>query len=92
MQKPCHMYLEPQPMHLDIICSLAGVIKEICQFCEFCANKKYGGNGAKVDPSAHPQHMNGIKHLLYVWSGCENHIMWVWSLNQCTLTSFVALL
>ena len=47
------MCLQPQPMHLDIIRSLAGVIKEICQFCEFCANKKYGGNGMMVDPFAH---------------------------------------
>ncbi len=23
-----------------------------------------------VDPSAHPQHMNLLKLLVYVWSGC----------------------
>jgi hypothetical protein len=41
-----------------------------------------------VDPSAHPQHMNDLKHHLYVWSGYRNHSTWVWGLNQCTMTSF----
>ncbi len=53
----------------------------------------YGGSGVMVDPSGHPQHtMNGLKHLVlvYVWSGCENHSMWVLGLNQSTLALFVA--
>ena len=36
---------------------------------------KYGGSGVMVDPSPHPQHMNGLKHLVYVCSGCGNHSM-----------------
>jgi hypothetical protein len=45
-----------------------------------------------VDQSAHPQpqHMNDLKYLVYVWSGCGNHSMWVLGLNQSTLASFVA--
>ena len=74
MWEPFHVGLGPQPLHLDIICSLAD---------------KYGGSGVMVDPSAHPQHMNGLKRFVNVWSGCGNHSMWVWSLNYCTLTSFV---
>ncbi len=53
----------------------------------------YGGSGMMVDPSAHRQHtMDGLKHLVlvYVWSGCGNHSMWVLGLNQSTLASFVA--
>jgi hypothetical protein len=38
-----------------------------------------------VDYSAHPQHMNVLNHLEYVWRRCENHLMWVWSLNHCNL-------
>ncbi len=51
---------------------------------------KNGASGVMVDPSALPQHRNGLKLLLYVWSGCRNHLMWVWGLNHCTLTSCVA--
>jgi hypothetical protein len=29
----------------------------------------HGGNCIMVDPSPHPQHMNALKHLAYVWSG-----------------------
>jgi hypothetical protein len=34
--------------------------------------------------------MKVVKHLLflYVWSGCENHSMWVWSLTHFTRASF----
>ena len=70
-------------MQLDIIYCLS-VMHEICILYEFSANM-YGGNGMMVDLSAHPLHMNILKHLLYVWSRCENHSMWVWNLNQCTL-------
>ena len=37
-----------------------------------------------IDPYAHPQHMKVVNHLLYIWSGCEKHSTWVWSLNHCT--------
>ncbi len=53
----------------------------------------YDGSGMMVDQSAHPQHtMNGLKHLVlvYGWSGCGNHSMWVLGLNQSTFASFVA--
>ena len=43
-----------------------------------------------VDPSAHPQHMNGLEHFVYVWSGCGNHSRLVWGLNHSTLASFEA--
>jgi hypothetical protein len=66
MSEPFHVGLGPQPLYLDIICSLA-VTQEISQLHIFWANK-YGGTGEMVDPSAHPQHMNGLKHLVYVWS------------------------
>ncbi len=88
MWEPFHVGIGPQPLHLDIICSLA-VTQEISQLSKFCGNK-YGGSGVMVDPSAHPQHMNGLKRFVNVWSGCGNHSMWVWSLNYCTLSSFVA--
>ena len=45
-------------------------------------------NGMMVDSYPHPWHMKVIKHLSYHWSGCGNHYMWVWSLNQCTVASF----
>jgi hypothetical protein len=37
-----------------------------------------------------PLLMNGLKHIVYVSSGWGNHSMWVWCLNQCTMTSFAA--
>ena len=43
-------------------------------------------NLAATDPSAHPQHMNDLKHLVYVWSGCGNHIMWICRINCIHLT------
>ncbi len=85
-----HVGLGPQPIHPYIICSLA-VTQETSQLPKFGAYK-YGGSGVMVDPSPHPQHMNGLKHLVYVWSGCGSHSMWVFGLNRCTLTSFVVLL
>ena len=90
MWEPFHVCSGPQSMHLDIICSLT-VIQKICNHPKLCLNK-YGGSGMKVDPSANPLRINGLKHIVHVWSGCGNHSMWVWGLNQCTLTSFVALL
>ena len=85
-----HVGLGPQLIHPCIICSLA-VTQEISQLPKFWADK-YGGSGMMVDPSAHPQHMNGLKHLVYVWSGCGNYSRWVRGLNHCTLTSFVVVL
>ena len=43
---------------------------------------KHGDNVMKTDPYPHPQHMKIVKHLVYVWSGYENHSMWVLILNQ----------
>jgi hypothetical protein len=31
-----------------------------------------------MDPSAHPQHMHIVKHLVHAYSGCENHSRWVY--------------
>ena len=31
-----------------------------------------------------------IQHLEYVWRGCGDHSMWVWSLNHCIINSFDA--
>jgi hypothetical protein len=46
MREPFHVGLGPQPLHLDIICSLA-VTQEISQLSKFCGNK-YGGSGMMV--------------------------------------------
>ncbi len=73
MWEPFRVGLEPQLLHLDIICSLT-VTQEISQLPIFMAYK-CGASGVMVDPSALPQHMNGIKLLVYVWSGCSNHSM-----------------
>jgi hypothetical protein len=80
MWEPFYVGLRPQPIHPCIICSLA-VTQEISQLPKFWADK-YGSSGVMVDPSAHPHHMNGLKHLVYVWSGCGNHSMWVLGLIQ----------
>jgi hypothetical protein len=43
-------------------------------------SNKYGGSGVMVDPSLHPQHMNGLKHF-YMYGvdvGIGSHSMWVW--------------
>ncbi len=88
MWEPFHVSLGPQPFHLDIICSLT-VTQEISQLLPKFGAYKYGYSCMMMDPSALPQHMNGLKHLVYVWSGCGNHYMWVRGLNHCTLTSFV---
>ncbi len=90
MREPFHVGQGPQSMHPEIICCHAAT-QEFGQLPKFRADK-YGGNGMMMDPSAHQQLMNVLKHLVYVWSGCGNHSMWVWGLNQCTLTSFVAML
>jgi hypothetical protein len=47
-----------------------------------------GGNGMMMGPAAHSQLMKVLNHLVYVWSGCGNHSMWVWSLDQCTMILF----
>ena len=47
-----------------------------------------GVNGMMTDPYTHPQHMKVVKPLAYVWRGCENHTMWLWSPNHCTKASF----
>jgi hypothetical protein len=65
------------------------VRQDICEISKLCTNK-HGGSGVMVDPSAHPLHINGLKHNIYALSGCGNHSMWVWGLNQCTSTSFAA--
>jgi hypothetical protein len=39
------------------------VTQEISQLPKFWADK-YGGSGVMVNPSAHPQHINGLKHLI----------------------------
>ena len=50
-----------------------------------------GGNDCMMtDPCPHPLHVTIVNHLVYVWSGCGNHSMWVWSLNHCTRASFGA--
>ena len=88
MWEPFHVGLGPQPMHCDITCSHS-VTQEFGQLMMFGANK-YGGSGMMVDLSYHPQHTYVLIHLIIVRIGCGNHFMWVWGLNQCTLTSFVA--
>ncbi len=65
MWEPLHVGLWPQPLHLDIICNLT-VTQEISQLPKFCGNK-YGGSGMMLDPSPHPKHMNGLKHLVLVY-------------------------
>ena len=43
-----------------------------------------------IDPSTYDQqHMNDLKHFAYVWSGCVNNSIWVWSLNYCNMTAFL---
>jgi hypothetical protein len=60
-----HVGLGPQPMHDDIICSSA-VNQEFLQLPKFGANR-YGISGMMmVDPSSHPQQINGLKHLAQV--------------------------
>ena len=51
---------------------------------------KNGYTSMMTDLHPHPQHMKAVKHLLYVWSGYENHSMWVWSLTRCPMASFGA--
>ncbi len=80
MWEPFHVGLGPQPIHASIICSLA-VTQEISQLPKFWADK-YCGSGMMVDPSVRPQHINGLKHLVYVCSGCGNHSIWVLGLIQ----------
>jgi hypothetical protein len=53
------------------------------------ANTYQGEIGIMADSSAPPQHIYVPKLIIYVSSSCGNHSMWVWGLNQCTMTSFV---
>ena len=39
-------------------------------------------------PYAHPQHMKLVKHLVYVWYGCEMSSGWVASLKHCILVLY----
>ena len=51
-------------------------------------NRSYH-NMVWTHPYAHPQHMKVVIHLSYGWSGCGNHLEWVWSLNQGTTWLFI---
>jgi hypothetical protein len=62
-------------MHLDIIIYTRAVTQEFGQdFPKFVTNN-YGIRGMVVDPYDPVQHMNALKHLVYVWSGHGNHSM-----------------
>jgi len=37
-----------------------------------------------LDQHAYPHHMNNCKHLIYVWYGCGNYSVLIWSLNPIT--------
>jgi hypothetical protein len=76
--EPFYVGLGPQPVHPYIICSQAD--PRFLLTPKFWANK-YGSCGMMVDTSAHPLHLKRAKHLVYVWSGCGNHSMWVWGPN-----------
>jgi hypothetical protein len=65
MWEPFHVGLGHQTIHHDIICSPAGVTNIFSQLPKVWA-KNYVGSDIVVDPSAHPQHMNDLKHLVYV--------------------------
>ncbi len=54
------------------------------------STNKNDGSGMMVDPYARLQHMNDLKQLAYIWFGCGRPFIWVWGVNQCTMTSFVA--
>ena len=43
-----------------------------------------------MDPSAHPQQMKVVQHLVYVGSGCGDYPMLVKCLNLCILVSCAA--
>jgi hypothetical protein len=45
-------------------------------------------NNMMTDPYPHPLLMIVANHIAYVWDGCCNHSMWVWSLNQCIRAHF----
>ena len=48
-------------------------------------NKKlHRGNSVRAHPYAHPQHINVIKHFVYI---CGMDSKWVWSLNHDITTS-----
>jgi hypothetical protein len=76
--------LEPQPLQHAIV-SIPGVNWKHRRNPNANMCREYG---MMMDPSAHPQHMNVLNHLEYVWRRCENHLMWVWSLNHCNMTLF----
>ena len=68
------MGLGPQPMHLDIFCTPA-VTQEFGQLTKLDTDKYSRSGVMMVDPSAHQQHVNVLKHLTHFWSGGENHSM-----------------
>ena len=86
MWDPFHMGLEPLPMHKGFIYHQA-VTQDFSRLPK-SGLRTVDGNSMTMDPYPHPQHMKVVNHLAYVWSACENHSMWVWSLNQCTRALF----
>jgi hypothetical protein len=93
MWEPFCIGLGPEPMQHDIVCSPA-VTREF----RLSPTTKILGPTSLVEvvywliQLPHQLHMNVLKHPLYVWIRSGNHSMWVWGLNQCTMTSFVALM
>ena len=71
-----------------ITCS-PGVKQRFLPNPKIWANNKFD-NGMMMDPAAHTQHMNVLKHLVYVWSVNWNHSMWICSFNDSTMVSLVA--
>ena len=45
----------------------------------------------EMDPCLHPQHMNALQHLVYVWNGYGDHCMRIWSLDHLTMTLFAVI-
>ena len=88
MWEPIHVGLEPQPLHKDFIWRQA--VTSGFELTSQILTDRCGGNGMMMHPYPHPLHMKIVNHLSYVWSGCGNQSMWVWSLNHCTRTSFGA--
>ena len=50
---------------------------------------KFVGNCMMTDPYPQEQNTKVVYDLVYVWSGCGSHSMWVLSLNHCAMASFV---
>jgi len=47
-----------------------------------------GDNDVSVQPHAHPQPLQVLKHLIYVWYGCGIHLEWFYSFNCSIVTWF----